>query len=291
MLRYLKYNLIIMSQKKTFRFVFFGMVILCVSLPLFQLMKHWGEYEYALPSADVLFVANGESEWWSYLSFLFPFLIILPYGFSFMDEHKNGVILYVLTRGERRTYYYAQMATCFIGTAITILIPFLLNILMNGILFPMTGNDAVMGYQKYDVNWCMRIMGQGFYKNTLSEGAILKHLAIDLPQVRNILISLWTAIVSGVISCFFYGVSLLVKRGSIWILIISYLFFQFFVMLDNLWEEAEFFGMYVNLDLLDYLSGGYPEYGLIYPLYLLILLVLLALTCGMIQHRVRNDER
>lgn len=280
-----------MTQKKTFRFVLFGMVVLCVGLPLFQLIKHWGEYEYALPSADLLFVANGDSEWWSYLSFLFPFLIILPYGFSFMDEHKNGVILYVQTRGNRQTYYYAQMITCFIGTAMVIFIPFVLNILLNGILFPMTGNDVVMGYQKYDVNWCMGIMGQGFYKNAISGGALLKHLAIDQPQLRNIIISLWAAIVSGVISCFFYGISLLVKRGSIWILMISYLFFQFFVMLDNLWEEAEFLGVYVNLNLLDYLSGGYPEYGLFYPLYLFILFLLLGLTCGMIQFRVRNDER
>lgn len=291
MLRFLKYNFIIMTQKKTFRFVLFGMVVLCVGLPLFQLIKHWGEYEYALPSADLLFVANGDSEWWSYLSFLFPFLIILPYGFSFMDEHKNGVILYVQTRGDRQRYYYAQMITCFIGTAMVIFIPFVLNILLNGILFPITGNDAVMGYQKYDVSWCMGIMGQGFYKNTISGGALLKHLAIDQPQLRNIIISLWAAVVSGVISCFFYGISLLVKRGSIWILMISYLFFQFFVMLDNLWEEAEFLRVYVNLNLLDYLSGGYPEHGLFYPLYLFILFLLLGLTCGMIQFRVRNDER
>lgn len=288
---YLIYDLKLMIQKRTFRFAFFGMMFLCIGLPFFQLFQHWGEYEYALPSADTLYIANRDSEWWSYLSFIFPFLIVLPFGFSFMEEYKSGVLLYVQSRGERKSYYYAQMLTCFFGAAFVIFIPFMFNIIFNGILFPVNGNDAVMGYQKYDSNWCRWIMGDGYYLDTLFKGAIFKHLAVDYPQINNLVFAVWAAFCSGMLSSFFYGISLLVKRGSIWVLIISYLFFRLFSMLDKIWEKALIFGVYVNLELKEYLAGGYPGDGLVYPLYLLILIGLCGISCGIVKYRVKKDER
>ena len=285
---YMKYDIKIMFRKRTFQFAFIGMLCLAIGVPVFNLIKYWGEYEYALPSAHTLYIANGDGNVWSYLSLIIPFFISLPFCFSFLDEYKSGVILYVQTRGERKSYYYAQIITCFLGTAMVILIPFLLNILLNGIIFPVNGNDFVSTHNVYDRTWANSVMGYGFWKKTLSNGMIFKHIAIDYPQLYNVIFAFWAAFAMGVLSMFVYAISLLVKKQAIWLLIINYLFFQVFTVFNRIMEDLSF--VYINLELTDYLANGQFNIGLVYLFYLLFLLLLMFVSHRIIKHKINLDE-
>lgn len=121
MLNYVKYNLNLMTKQKTFQFVFALMMLISIAFPIYYVVTYWGVYDYALPSSHTLYIGNNVGICWEYLSLIFPFLIVLPYGFSFMNENKSGVLLYVQTRGERKDYYYGQLVACFVGTAFVFL--------------------------------------------------------------------------------------------------------------------------------------------------------------------------
>jgi hypothetical protein len=107
------------------------MMLIGVLMPFYYAAKYWGAYQYELPSADTLYMANGAGLCWNFIQLIFPFFIVLPYSLSFINENKIGVNFYVQTRGDRKTYYYSQMITCFLGTMLVFLIPLCLNILLN----------------------------------------------------------------------------------------------------------------------------------------------------------------
>lgn len=285
---YLKYDLKLMWKRKSFQFVFFGMLFLGIGLSLFYVIQYWGSYMYELPSADTLYIANGRSDSWMYLEQLFPFLIVLPFGFVYLDEKKSGVSLYIQTRGERKAYYYSQLIACFIGTTMVILIPFLINILLNGILFPINGNDYISSYNAYDYNWCSQIVGDGFRSNTIFHGFILKSIAVDHPQLYNVIYAFIAGISSGIMGMFVYAISLLVQKNRIWVLIINYLFFTVFAVLDRVMEEV--LPVYINTNLTTYLANGHFGHGCVYPLYAVFLLAEVVASIFIVKRQSEKDE-
>lgn len=288
--KYIKYNFHLMQKNKSFRFAFLLLLFISILTPLYYAFRYRGAYRYELPSADTLYIANGGGQCWSYLQLVFPFLIVLPYSFSFMRESKSGVLFYVQTRGDRKTYYYSQMIVCFLGTALVFLIPLCLNILLNSILFPVNGNDYISSYHRYDANWSNMIMGEGFYRPTLFRGIIFKGLAIYHPQLYNLLYAVWLSVSSGVMGMFAYGISIVFRRGAIALLIANYLFFQVFFVLDRLSENGVLFPVYINMNLTDYLSDGLFHHGLVYPLYVLFILCEVGICRSVVCRQLKRDE-
>lgn len=283
-------NIRLMSRRKSFLFIMTLMLLLAVGIPIFYLKKYWGEYRYSLPSAESLFLINVDSEWWGYISMLIPFMWIMPYGFTFLYECKSGVSVYLKTRDTTKTYFYSQMITCFLGSAMVFLIPTLLNIILTAGIFEVNGNDYVMGYQRYDSNWCNRIMGTNFYKNTLFHGAMFKSLYINHPVVSSALKCIWSSLEMGVLGVFAYSVSLIIKKGSIWLMLFVYLFNQLFRILNNVWLEYEFFGIYINWKISDYMAGGHPGYGLCYPCQILLLVALIMVSLKIVKKKIQGDQ-
>lgn len=279
-----------MTRRKTFQFAFALMLALSIIFPIYNVIKYWGCYEYALPSADTLYIGNGGGECWEYLQFVFPFIIVLPYSFSFLNENKSGVACYVQTRGGRKHYYYSQLITCFLGTAVIFFIPLLFNILLNSILFPINGNDYVSTYNAYDRNWVTTILGRGFYRETLFQGYVFKKVAIVHPQLYNLLYAVWTSVASGIMGMFAYSVSIILQKNTISLFIANFLFFSIFTVLDRISEESNLFSVYINTNLTDYLSNGHFNHGLVYPIYILFLLCELIVAVLIIKYRLKKDE-
>lgn len=284
----IRYNLDLMLKQTTFRFVFTIMLILSVALPIYYLLQFQGSYEYSLPSADTLFIGNSGGLIWQFLALVFPFIIALPYSFSFLNEQKSGVQMYVQSRKTRKEYYYGQLVTCFLGTALLFLIPFLLNILLNALAFPVNGNDYISTHDSFDSNWANAIMGDGFYRQTLYKGMMLKEVVIEYPQIYNVLYTFWISIVSGIMAMFTYTVSLILQKKAIYLLLVNYLIFSIFSVVDRIVETVSY--VYVNINLTDYLSNGHFNKGIFLPVYILILVGELIASFSIIKHRVQEDE-
>lgn len=94
----------------------------------------------------------------------------------------------------------------------------------------------------------------------------------------------------GVFGVFAYSVSLLIKKGSIWLMLFVYLFNQLFRVLSNVWLEYEFFGVYINWNIPDYMAGGYPGYGLCYLGQILLLIVMIMVSLKIIKNKIQGDQ-
>lgn len=248
---YIKYNWNLMWKRKSFLFVFWGLMAISVFLPFYYLFTNWGVCTHLLPSADSLYIGNGDSDIWIYISELYPFLIILPFGFSYMDEKKSGVDIYIQTRGEKKKYYYGQLITCFLGTAFVFGVPFMVNVILNGMMFPVTGNSHIATVYAYDYNWASAIVGNG----AENSGWIFKSFAIAHPQWNNVLYVMIMVIASGIMGMVSYAISLFVRTNRIVVLIINYLFFRALYVLSRFFGPGDDERM--NLNLIEYLCNGY----------------------------------
>jgi len=287
----IKYNLDIMMRKKTFRFAFALMLVLCIALPFMYAIKYKGWSESMLPAAHTLYVGNAMGLAWKYIQLLFPFLVIFPYSMSFFDESKAGMNLYIQARSGRCRYYISQVITCSIGGFVLICIPFILNILLNSIIFSENANDYLSTYDSYTDNWSGCITGSTTYFPVLWKGFVMKGLYINHPQLHNVLFAILAAVVSGIMSMLAYAFSILVRKGRLFIFFIMYVFFQIFSMIDSVmfdkWDESN---TYVCTNITSYLSNGLLQVGRVYWLFYILLLLAVIFIIKIVKDRIKADE-
>lgn len=291
MFNYLKVNMRIMIKKKTFLFSLGIMLIICLTLPFIYFWNYRDYYVYQMPAAYSVFVGNDMGMAWKYIQLIMPFLVIFPYSMSFYDDSMSGVNIYYLTRGDRKKYYFSQMLTCFIGGVIVIGIPFLVNILMNTIIFPAEGNDYLTTLNRYYVGWSSSVTGSNVVFKTVSKGIVLKKLYVDYPQIYNIAITILASIIAGVMSIATYTFSLIIRKSRIFIFLFSYIFFQLFAMIDSVlydrWDEVN---AYICTNITSYMSFTQGQIGKVYIGFLGVMILVVLLEIKIVMKRISKDE-
>lgn len=291
MFNYLKVNMRIMIKKKTFLFSLGIMLIICLTLPFIYFWNYRDYYVYQMPAAYSVFVGNDMGMAWKYIQLIMPFLVIFPYSMSFYDDSMSGVNIYYLTRGDRKKYYFSQMLTCFIGGVIVIGIPFLVNILMNTIIFPAEGNDYLTTLNRYYVGWSSSVTGSNVVFKTVSKGIVLKKLYVDYPQIYNIVITILASIIAGVMSIATYTFSLIIRKSRIFIFLFSYIFFQLFAMIDSVlydrWDEVN---AYICTNITSYMSFTQGQIGKVYIGFLGVMILVVLLEIKIVMQRISKDE-
>ena len=287
----LKVNLNIMIKQKTFMFAFFIMLVICTCLPFVYFMMYRGCFEYQMPAAYSVFVGNEMGLAWKYIQLIMTFLIIFPYSMSFYNDYVSGANIYYQTRSGRRNYYMCQMLTCFVGGMIIIAVPFLVNIVLNSIIFPVHGNDYITTQNKYSVMWSESITGKNQIFRTLLKGITLKKLYIDFPQLFNIVITIFAGITAGIMSVTAYTFSIVIRKNRMFIFLFSYIFFQFFAMINSVlyssWSEKN---IYICTSITSYMSYIPGQQGKVYIAFALFLLLLLLLDIKLILRKISKDE-
>ncbi len=291
MFNYLKVNMRIMIKKKTFLFSLGIMLIICLTLPFIYFWNYRDYYVYQMPAAYSVFVGNDMGMAWKYIQLIMPFLVIFPYSMSFYDDSMSGVNIYYLTRGDRKKYYFSQMLTCFIGGVIVIGIPFLVNILMNTIIFPAEGNDYLTTLNRYYVGWSSSVTGSNVVFKTVSKGIVLKKLYVDYPQIYNIAITILASIIAGIMSIATYTFSLIIRKSRIFIFLFSYIFFQLFAMIDSVlydrWDEVN---AYICTNITSYMSFTQGQIGKVYIGFLGVMILVVLLEIKIVMKRISKDE-
>lgn len=291
MFNYLKVNMRIMIKKKTFLFSLGIMLLICLTLPFIYFWNYRDYYVYQMPAAYSVFVGNDMGMAWKYIQLIMPFLVIFPYSMSFYDDSMSGVNIYYLTRGDRKKYYFSQMLTCFIGGVIVIGIPFLINILMNTIIFPAEGNDYLTTLNRYYVGWSSSVTGSNVVFKTVSKGIVLKKIYVDYPQIYNIVITILASIIAGVMSIATYTFSLIIRKSRIFIFLFSYIFFQLFAMIDSVlydrWDEVN---AYICTNITSYMSFTQGQIGKVYIGFLGVMILVVLLEIKIVMKRISKDE-
>ena len=82
----------------------------------------------------------------TYLVYLLCFAIVLPFSLSYVVDRENQATVFFLSRSDKKTYLRAKMSMCFIGGAILVALPLLVNLFLCAVTFPDTHTYYIGSY-------------------------------------------------------------------------------------------------------------------------------------------------
>lgn len=134
------------------------------------------------------------------LTMLYPILVVCPTGFSLAQEQQLGVQVYFVARQGRTAYYISKFMSAFLATMIVFTVPFLVEILLNCLSFPLsaTGNMTHMSIYDYE------------YIDAVNQ-YWMKNFYFISPYLYTIIGTLLFGIISGLLGCFTVAVSALIR--------------------------------------------------------------------------------
>lgn len=80
-----------------------------------------------------------------YLVQYYPLLIVIPTACSYIIDRNNGINTYVQSRVGKRSYWYGKLISVFVLTLLIFTLPFLMEIILNLICFPLEANGHPSG--------------------------------------------------------------------------------------------------------------------------------------------------
>lgn len=271
LIKSIKIQLCLMIHKVGFQLSFTIVFTYCISSYLKNLIMYTKLDISNFYSANFLYCGNGYATFWGIFQALFPFLVVFPFSFSYIDDLHVNIVPYVNGRMNNKYYYIGKLLTSFIGGFIIIFIPFLLNLILCNLTFSENNNTLFGPYNLVTYNEC--ITGKDVYIHTSYKGMSFLHLYIKSPFLYNILYLFILSIFSGTLSTFATACSFLIKKHKVVVFIPVYLLILLFRNLDSYAYLQNQKYAYINYDLMDYININ-VEYGRNYVIFCLVLALL-----------------
>ncbi|WP_167958161.1 hypothetical protein [Anaerosporobacter faecicola] len=268
----------IMTHKMEFIFAFLvAVTYACISL-LYNFNYYKDTDISKIPAADTLFCMSSYSKTWSYFEVIFPFLVILPFAISFINENRNGITPMLVYRSTHKQYFLSKAVVCFLGGFLIIMLPFLLNLVLCHIFF---SNNHNVIFGEYGMpNYFRTLLGtnQG-YRTTFHAKPFLDVYLVST-TLYNLLYILLLSLFSGLVGVFVLSWSYFIKKHVI------LLFLPFFILIriTNAMTVSSFNiasqnheKLFLNYSIMDYFSpfsfSGQNWY------YMLLLCLMMILFC------------
>lgn len=183
-MRYVNMQIMLMMNKRHFQIGFTVMLIYSLSVYLMNVYSSIGKDVSEIYSADTLYIGNSSGEYYHYFAAAFPFMIVFPFAFSYLNDTAAKVQPFVISR-MGSSYYWAKALASFIGGALLILIPFLINLILNYLTFPQNSTTYYGYYQS--LQYGRELTGANVMVNTIQQGLPFLRLYIWSPLLYNLL--------------------------------------------------------------------------------------------------------
>lgn len=93
----------------------------------------------------------------TYITLLFPFLVVLAAGMSYFEDHASGEELFLVSRVGKKQYYFGKVFAVFIATFIIFTLPLFLEMILDMIAFPSGAEGNPDNITIYDTIYTDRI--------------------------------------------------------------------------------------------------------------------------------------
>lgn len=134
------------------------------------------------------------------LTQLFPILVSCPAGFSLAREYQLGMDVMLVSRLGQRRYRMGRLLAAFLATFIVFTVPFLLEILLNCLSFPLNATGDMTNWGYYDSAYRIAV-GNYFWPR----------LFASAPYLYAVLGTLLFGAAAGILGAFTLAVSSVIK--------------------------------------------------------------------------------
>lgn len=281
----------IMLKRKTFWFSFIFLLLFSILTTGYNLCKYWGLSYDDTASPYFMYILNDANSYSNILTTIFPFVIILPFAMSHaVDCSKNSHIFFLVSRCTRKEYFTAQAFVTFLGSFVIIVIPALLNIVLNYIVF--AENTKCPGWgEMYTSNFLNSVTGVNADLQETHYGFYFKKLFLFHPMAHNVLFAMNAGVLAGVLAVFGYGCSFYFRKNRIYIFMPVFIVLQVLGMISAaMYLNVDKLRVYINLYILQYVLSGFFTNGKNYIVYYIFLIIISIISIGLILRKIQEEE-
>lgn len=285
----IKYQWNLMLSSRNFKISFLLVMFYCIASFVYMEILPSNAEMYSNLSADAVY-AGGPSALWGYFEVIFPFLTVLPFSLSYINDRECGVFPLIFSREEPKIYFLSKTVVCFCGSAITILIPFVFNLMLCHIALP-TGYNYPFGSYG-DPNFNNLLTGDALIFETKFKAFPFLKLFLHSPTVYTMLYILLLSLFAGLLGMFALCLSYVIKKYRVLLFLPGFILFRASSLLEQLSYNNAIDNParnYTNFYIMNYL--GPITYTGQSPLYIAaIITCLLACSAIFCAVAIRRDE-
>lgn len=275
----------LMLNKKDFKISFTIVLAYCLITYVSNVLSSLKIDISMMYSSDALFALNCNSPFWSKFSVIFPYLVVLPFSFSYIEDNNINIHPYFMQRLGTNQYFKGKAIVSFIGGFIIIFIPFAINIVLNYITFPTNHNTYYGIYNT--LGYCNYLLGSGIALNTQYKEFLFLNLYLYSPFLYNLLFLIMCSTFSGILSMASTSFSYISNKIKLAIFVPVFLFFYFGQIANGISYRSD---TYINYNWLDYVSiDSYCGKNIMLFLIILLIIVLFSIITTNIICRAKKE--
>ena len=265
----------VMYRQREFKVAFLiTFLYACLSF-VYALNITAGQELYSIKDASQYLCFGGYFPLWHYFQSIYPFLIVLPFATSYIEDKRNYLLPLYFARTSRSVYFSFKLAACFIGTAAVIFLPFLFNMVLCNLFFPHNNNTWIGAYQMH--NFQGYVLGSNLVYETPYQELAFATLFLNHRLLYSFIYLAAISLFSGLLGTVILGLSFLFNQSKILLFIPLFAAQHIFQTFDTkaLNNAISNGGAYTNLNILEYFIPEFSKGKS--PIFLVIVLGFLAL--------------
>lgn len=229
-------------NKRIFIIFFIGMLIFISVNYIFNSYQYYGMDIVSLYSPmKILTLSEGGTVLNVYFLQYYAFIVILPAGFSFLNDKICGEQLYLQYRLGRKVYYEGKVISTFLVTFFTFTIPFFIEMCLTRLAFPARAVGDPSNFNPYDevyLEYVENYFFSGLYKYNI-------HLYV-------IVCILLFGIFSGILGVFALSISMIRMKYRALLFLPVYIVLVLFLSIGQVFFPADSaFNYYFFLSMFD----------------------------------------
>ncbi len=181
--------------------------VFCFGLTMFFVLVYYIQNVIQYAGTEIVFMKNpfmmrfliDNNRYGYFFVALLPFLIVLPGGFTYLNDCRSGEKIFWISRVGSKKYYAGKLAAGFMTSFLAFGVPFFVELLLVQIAFPMKASGNPYGIIKYSSSYAEEYVGDFF----------LSELYTANPYVYGVLITLLPVLTCAVITAFSVALSML----------------------------------------------------------------------------------
>lgn len=189
----------LLTHQKTCIFCFFALLAVISINFINNVRQYWNVEAADMPSFLNISTLSDEMSIGWYIIQFFPFLLALPGGLSLaVDRNTSERELWIERCGKGR-YIWSRIVAVLIVTFLCFFLPFLLEIFLNCIAFPVNAHGNIANMELYSVNYniiCQYFMFSVYYHHPILYAIIMSMIIGGMAALLSILPMVFSMFVS-----------------------------------------------------------------------------------------------
>jgi hypothetical protein len=233
----------IMVARRDFRIVFACVLAMTLYSYLVNLINY-RSFDYGdIYSWHYLYAGNTSSNIWNLFSVLYPFIVVFPFGFSYMQDRKVRLLNNYTLKSGKENYFCSKIIVAFIGGFLIIAIPFMINLALTYFTFPHNYSSPFQ--------YAQMLTGERVDRDTVFAAKPFAELFVQSLPLYNLLYLLFFSVFTGIISAFAMALSFFIRTRKILLFVPLFVIFQLGYHLRGVISNNEDI-TFLNTNIFDY---------------------------------------